>query len=614
LFRYIVLVWNPADSEAAVAASAIATLLLTAPSSWARSPGDEGYAVFYAGARLGSSECVLLPDRRGAVFGKLFKRESDVEPMLGVASIGAEEGRRIVATAGQHLIGSYWGRYVAVVHEDADKVHVLRDPSGALPCFLTSYRGAVIFFSDIEDCLSLGVLRFTVNWKYIAAFVPYSALQVRATGLNEVSEVQAGERVTLRRGSIQRSFAWNPVRIARSGGIESADDAVARLRQTTRACVRAWSSAYGSLIHNLSGGLDSSIVLSCLRDAPARTPLTCLHYFAPGRDEDERQYARLAARHAGVELVEQALEPRSLKLESLLTIRRSAKPWFYLHELERSEIENRLASQRAATGIVSGAGGDALFYQSRADLAVVDYLCRHGIGPGLLRVALNAAHIEQRSIWPLLRAALRQRMRQKRWSPLTEALAQRTLIDPQSAQLTWSNEELLHPWLESADGLAPGKAWHIISMSLAPAFYDSFGRPDGPERTVPLMSQPLIELCLRIPTYVSISGGRDRAIARRAFASDVPAEIIRRRAKGAIDHYSVAVLDNNLPFVRELLLDGLLVREGILDRAKLERHLSRDRSPADFEYNEILHQHLCTEVWLRRWKDLPQSFLEVVRQ
>jgi asparagine synthase (glutamine-hydrolysing) len=285
----------------------------------------------------------------------------------------------------------------------------------------------------------------------------------------------------------------------------------------------------------------------------------------------------------------------------LLNIRRSAKPWFYLHELERSGIEDQLASQRGATGIMSGAGGDALFYQSRADLAVADYLCHHTIGTGVFQVALNAAYIERRSVWPLLRAALRQRLRQKHWSPFAESLAQRSLITHEVKDFAWSNQDLLHPWLESAEGLVPGKVWHIVSMSMPPAFYDSFGRDAAPERVVPLMSQPLIELALRIPTYLAICGGRDRAIARRAFAKDIPAEIVTRRAKGAIDHYSVAVLDNNLDFVRELLLDGWLVRERILDRSRLEQYLSRERSPADFEYNEILHQHVCTEAWLRRW-------------
>jgi asparagine synthase (glutamine-hydrolysing) len=90
-------------------------------------------------------------------------------------------------------------------------------------------------------------------------------------------------------------------------------------------------------------------------------------------------------------------------------------------------------------------------------------------------------------------------------------------------------------------------------------------------------------------------------LARRAFEGDVPRQITRRFAKGRIDQNMRNILDANLPFVRELLLDGQLVRRGLLDRASLELYLSREHSPADFQYNEILYEHVSTEAWLRKW-------------
>jgi asparagine synthase (glutamine-hydrolysing) len=138
------------------------------------------------------------------------------------------------------------------------------------------------------------------------------------------------------------------------------------------------------------------------------------------------------------------------------------------------------------------------------------------------------------------------------------------------------------------------------------AYYSSFTRSARPERTMPLVSQPLVELCLRIPSYVFIRSGRDRALARRAFAPDLPGEIIRRYAKGRADEHARDILAANVTFVRELLLDGVLVRRGLLNRASLEQYLARDRAPedvdaADFQYNEILQEHICTEAWLRTW-------------
>jgi asparagine synthase (glutamine-hydrolysing) len=99
----------------------------------------------------------------------------------------------------------------------------------------------------------------------------------------------------------------------------------------------------------------------------------------------------------------------------------------------------------------------------------------------------------------------------------------------------------------------------------------------------------------------------DRATARLAFAPDLPPEIIKRRNKGRIDQHLRDVMDANLNFVRDLLLNGRLVKEGLLNRRNLELYLTRERSPADFQYSEILQEQLCVEAWLSRWLDNRQS-------
>jgi asparagine synthase (glutamine-hydrolysing) len=106
---------------------------------------------------------------------------------------------------------------------------------------------------------------------------------------------------------------------------------------------------------------------------------------------------------------------------------------------------------------------------------------------------------------------------------------------------------------------------------------------------------------------VLIQNGMDRATARRAFAPDLPPQIIKRRNKGRIDQHLRDVLDANLDFVRDMLLNGRLVKEGLLNRRNLELYLTRARSPADFQYSEILQEHLCVEAWLARWLDNAQA-------
>jgi asparagine synthase (glutamine-hydrolysing) len=592
MYRYVALIWNAADPAATTVANLIAARLRATSAAWQRVFDADNVTLFHSGVGGGACETRLLERSAGAICGTLFPRESQPARVSDCRT----------------LLERYWGRYVALLRDaTTGAVSVLRDPTGTLPCFVTHHKGVNIVFSDLESCLALGLPRFSINWKFIAAYVPYSALQIRSTGLNEVTEIQPGECVRFGRGTLHRELLWSPLDAPRRGLIEDPATAIAAVRETVRNCVHSWASVHDSVVHNLSGGLDSSIVLSCLMDAPIRPQVTCLHYFAPASGEDERKYARLAASHCHAELVECPLDPARLELERLLHIRYTPRPWFYIYDLEQGPVESRVAAERAATAIFSGSSGDGLFVQARAELAVADYLRNRGVSLPVLQVALNAARITRTSVWPILRRGISRHLERPVRNGLSEMDVVRTLVPHAVFEAARNDDSLIHPWLADIQGIPPGLRWHILSVSIPPAFYNTSDRAMEVERTPVLFSQPLIELCLRIPSYVWISGGRDRSLARDAFARDLPAVIVRRTQKGAIDRHNRKLMDRNEAFLREMLLDGLLVKEGLLDRSRLERLLSRASVALDFEYNEVLRHHLCTEIWLRRWASLPAS-------
>lgn len=607
VYRYLALIWNATDSGASSLARSMAQKLEAdaGACAWTRALDCSGVLVLEAGRNAGAGAGHPLEHSAGVVLGSVFARDIDDPVRAARVAFDDAQSARIVASGGLCLFERYWGRYVAIVRSrDTDEVWVLRDPSGGFPCWYLSHAGVAIVCSDIDDCRELEDLEFTVNWDYITGLVAHCAQQIRDTALHQVTELQPGERLRFSAGTMQRSMQWNPLDIARHAPLESAEEAVRALRATAVGCVQTWASCYPGILHNLSGGLDSSIVLSCLVTAPSRPRVTCLNYFASGPNEDERRYARLMAQHAGVELVECDLDPGAVRLEQLLQLRRAPRPWFYAYELEHGAFENQLAAQHLATVLFSGSGGDGVFYQARGELAVTDYVFEHGLRRGLLDTAIDAARVSRKSVWTLLFQAIRHRIRKPEWDPITTVKSfPRTIVKPEVVARAKGNKGFSHPWLtpENTRGVPPGILWHIMSLSLPPAYYSSFGRSDQLERTLPLLSQPLVELCLRIPTYLLIRGGRDRALARRAFASDLPAQIVRRTAKGRADQHIRNVLDANLSFMRELLLDGLLVQHGLLDRETLELYLTRGRSPADFQYTEILQEHACTEAWLRSW-------------
>src|SRR6185312_4109478 len=98
---------------------------------------------------------------------------------------------------------------------------------------------------------------------------------------------------------------WNPSKFVRDLRTEDFAEACALAEHTTKVCVGAYGSVYRTIMHRLSGGLDSTVVLAALAQSPKRPRIVCEHHYAPSaREGDERSFARLGASHAGVHIIE----------------------------------------------------------------------------------------------------------------------------------------------------------------------------------------------------------------------------------------------------------------------------------------------------------------------
>jgi asparagine synthase (glutamine-hydrolysing) len=601
MFRYVAFVWNDQDAAAREAAQTLLQRHAALGEDWCVALRGSGAEVRYAGAGIDSSAAAyILVEGGGVVLGNLFARSQEGVSTAAPRDLGPDDSRAMLDSNGRHLIESFWGRYVAFLHDaPARATWVVRDPSGGLPCYLVRCRGVDVYFSWVDDIVALLDTPLGVNWPYLIAGVTFLREHSHGTALREVSQVLAGECVETRAGVSKRFFYWDPLQIANTEVIEDLGAAVAALRQCVRDAVHAWASCYGHVLLSLSGGLDSSIVLACLMDAPSRPRVTCFHYYPLGADLDERAFARAAAAKAGLELIERSRDS-SYSLQPLLAIHRAPEPTNYPYFLEHSRLDAQLAAEHGATAVVIGYGGDQLFYQERGEWAPGDLLHRRGPRPAVLRVALDAARMDQISFWRVLRQAAAGYFGHRRWSVLQEAGRMRPLLVPAVIEDARRSATFLHPLLRHPRGAPSGKLWHAHQISQPFDFYDPLGREGDAERISPLFSQPVMELCLRIPTYVLTHDGWDRAVARRAFYHDLPPQIRNRRNKGGIEEHLRFTLEHNRGFLRELLLDGALVREGVVDRTRLAEVLSGRASRIAAGSGELL-EYAGIEAWLRRW-------------
>ena len=603
MYRYIAIAWNDADRHQTDIASHLIGRIKSSPSNWVVAYEATGFVSFHITSRIAAGGAYPMVDGAGVVLGNLFHqsltyREPPARPLLR-----KQETRAIVNSCGRYLVDRYWGSYVAFVRNPGmNETYVVRSPAGRMPCLFTTYECVDIYFARTEDCLQLGVSEFSTDWSYVLRHIACRGLQrLDGTGLKEVSQVSPGECITVPTGSTRRALYWDPIEISQTDIIEDQPTAVEAVRETTRACVAAWASCYENILLSLSGGLDSSIVLSCLTTASVKPKLTCINYVQPVIEGDERHFARLAARHAGVDLVEDPRDLSAHNLDVVGKIERTALPLLYTFQIFNGLHETRLAKQFGATAIFTGHLGDGVFHEPTAQHAASDYVRMHGIGTRVVSIALETARRARLPFWLVLFTAIRSRLNHPPFEYDSTLLDKMLGLTPEAADSIDRNT-LVPPELRMNDGIPHGKLKHILYTYLTHVQYDPLGSSDRPETVPALISQPLLELCFRIPTYVLTAGGTGRAIARLAFANSLPPEIVNRSTKGAGTDQVRNLYANNLEFLRELLLDGILVEEGILDRTTLEESLAKPERVSN-AVASVLPVYYSTEAWLRRWAD-----------
>jgi asparagine synthase (glutamine-hydrolysing) len=433
-----------------------------------------------------------------------------------------------------------------------------------------------------------------VNWDALTAHVVWGPPGGRETALEGISQILPGEVLELDNGDA--TLLWSAVDIARSPSADSAAEAAPLLRQVVQSCARCWAGCYDTILFRLSGGVDSSVLLSCLAPQSTRADVICVNYHSAGSDSDERHYARLTAARVGRDLIERQREA-DFRIDRVLKIARMPGPVPYIGWMN-AKTDARLASAHSAAAMFTGAGGDALFFEFPRWWPAADYLQLRGIDAGLAAAALDAARLGRVSVWRVIALALAERVRRDpaaRQDTGPMALLARGVPDKQMVR-----ERFAHPCLRLAQALPIGKHAQAVALMHPLGYYDPFEQAAAPEAVNPLLSQPLVELCLGLPTYVLTHGGRGRALARRAFAADLPAQVATRRSKGGMEEHIKQVLLSNLEFARGMLLEGELARRGLLDRAKVEEVLSGRPTALAGPISQI-HALIGVEAWLSRW-------------
>lgn len=532
----------------------------------------------------------ILDIEHGAIIGKVFHRHG-AGP--AIRELSPQSQAAIAREPAGELIRRYWGSYVAAWIEGA-RVCVLRDPSGLLPCYYVTSSEFTALASDAPLLVEAGLARPSIDFSSLARILYANELPLAETAISDVSDLLAGSAIDVAaEGSSVRSV-WSPWEFVSYDPELDAEAHAARLQRIVETCSRGWAATYSNGLLALSGGLDSSIVASCLCGA---IELGCLTISTSDPRGDERHYAQILCSELSLDL-----SSGNYALDDADILRSAAahlpRPGGRAQLLAYDAVVMREMNARSADAFFTGSGGDNVFHFTHSARPLVDRYLSAGLNFGLVETLHHISQLTGASIWEVMRYALRvprRRGPKYRWQQDGQFLA---------AELTKALEErpLTHPWLREPDTSLPGKAAHIAMITRAQHYLHGYDRRLPFTAVHPLVSQPIVETALSIPSWFACEGGVDRATARRAFSPRLPNAIIQRRLKGGPDSFAIQILEKALVTARERLLDGVLSSKGMLDRPALEAALHADRLSHGTNYVRLLLL-LDTEAWIDAWTD-----------
>jgi len=523
----------------------------------------------------------------GLLIGDLFSAGGTA--LLG--QVDAAACAAITRSRGVHLVEAYWGAYVAFLAGQAPGVvDVVRAPLGRLPCLFTSHSGMTAIASDVAMLMTYELVTPRVDWGALARHLLAGELRRDETCLAGVRELRGGERLQVVDATPSASALWSPWRYAGSDHrLDDPREAAGQVRDVARRCIAARVPISSRSLVLLSGGLDSSIVAACL--AHAGRDFTCLNVVTSNPTGDERLEAGKVAARLGRRIVERSRQVANVDLRrsSAATLPRPVARSF---EQDSLALARAAAMETGAALIIDGGGGDNVFCSLQSAAPAADCLLVRDAHRRFWKTAREIGRLADTNLWTVAQRAWvrsRRKDRSYRW-PADRRFLARGVAEGDQAYAS-------QLWLKAPADALPGKAAHIAMLAAAQGLVE-----DGDFQTSfpVLVAQPLVETCLRIPSWLWFDRSCNRAVARYAFAPELPAEIAWRRTKGTPDSFVVELFEANRCSIAALLLDGTMAAHGLLDLAAIKAVLDDPRPTMGHDYVRIM-QLVDAEVWARGW-------------
>jgi asparagine synthase (glutamine-hydrolysing) len=508
----------------------------------------------------------------------------------------------------------------AIWDERNQTLMLARDRVGIKPLYYAIENDCVVFGSEIKAILADPGISAEVRPEIIDRFLTFYYVPGEDTLFKSVLKLQPGHYMTVQHGKIETHQYWdlqfNPIH-------RSDAEAERELVELLDECVRMHMIADVPVGILLSGGLDSTAMLSFASERTSHTLGSFTLGFNNDGIPDERPYARIAAQRYGTDHHEMTIS--AADFENFLP-----KYAWYMEEpvCEAPAIALYYVTKMAREYVkvlISGEGGDEAFagYQKYRSFLWLERVKRM-LGPMRSPVASAGASLSHlvnsqklAKYVPLLNRRLDEYYYGGSSGPDSFFNTNMgSLYSPDFAIV--SNKKFATRPLEalmrnSRELGVVNRMLYIDTKSNLPDDLllkaDKMTMANSIELRVPFLDHKFLEFAASLPEHDKVRRFTTKYIAKKALSNRIPDEILKRRKAGFPVPFGSWMRNELKGYVQEVLLDRTTTQRGYFNKAHIEGLLKANSESGSYS-KEILSL-LTLELWHRAFSAQPAG---VIRQ
>ena len=508
----------------------------------------------------------------------------------------------------------------AIWDQNAKTLFLARDRVGIKPLYYHLTGTALVFASEIKAILADPSVDREVAPELIDRFLTFQYMPGEETLLKGIQKLAPGHYLLVKDGQPVIRQYWD-LQFAESAQDKSVEQAEAELLKLLSETVGQHMIADVPVGILLSGGVDSTGVLSLAADNTDKKIATFTVGFSGEHFADERPYARLAAERYGTQHYEMTISAGDFAAFMPKYVWHMEEPvceppaiaLYYVSKLARDHV----------TVLLSGEGGDEAFagYSNYRNLVWLERIKRGG---PLLNSALAGGMSLGNSLFGMSRLTKYVPLMQDRFpdyyysrtsnphrttgnglggvysADFRGAIDRDLSIEPMRALQSRVRG------LNTLDAMLyiDTKTWLPDDLLIKA---DKMTMANSIELRVPLLDHKVLEFAASLPSRLKLNGLKTKFILKKALSSRIPKEIRDRKKTGFPVPYESWLRTDLKDLVWDVLTDSRTTNRGYFSKTAVEGLLRANSNGSD--YSKAIFSLVSLELWQRTFLESEQVVL-----